>query len=138
MGLPITTVAPGVCFAFPDVCDTVVPFVGTVPIPYANVAKLQDAEDAAETVKAGGNAVVTVNSKITDSSGAEPAKPSSGVVSGTKNKACTFPKGSTSVFVEGHAVVRMFDPTSQNESDGAVGNAVGTVLGGVPTVLVGG
>ena len=39
---------------------------------------------------------------------------------------------SGTVFAEGNEVVRMFDTTKQNN-----GNAVGIVLGGVPTVLVG-
>jgi hypothetical protein len=37
------------------------------------------------------------------------------------------------VTIHGKAVVRMLDPTKQND-----GNADGVVLGGVPNVLVGG
>jgi hypothetical protein len=37
------------------------------------------------------------------------------------------------VFANGNAVVRLGDPTDQNN-----GNAVGKVLGGFPKVLVGG
>jgi hypothetical protein len=47
--------------------------------------------------------------------------------------AVTFEQGSQIVKIHGKSVVRMFDPTKQNE-----GNANGFVLGGVPNVLVGG
>ena len=127
MGRPITTKSKGICFAFPDVCKTPSPPGSPIPIPYPNIGQLSDCSPVAETVKVGGNPVVHVDSVIATTTGDE-----AGSAQPPKGKA-TFTSGSSSVFAEGKAVVRMFDPTEQNN-----GNAVGIVLGGVPTVLVGG
>lgn len=131
MGQPIT-VTDGTCFAFPDVCLTPVPSSPDVPFPYPNIAQLSDAEDTSEDVMADGKAVVTTAAKITSSSGDE-AGTSGGVSSGGTSGECAFTQGSSTVKVNGNPVVRLGDPTEQND-----GNAVGTVLGGVSTVLVGG
>ncbi|WP_108259642.1 DUF4150 domain-containing protein [Mangrovicoccus ximenensis] len=131
MGQPIT-VTEGLCMAFPDVLLTPVPASPPVPLPYVNLADLGGAVDTATTVSAGGKPVVLQSSRIPTSSGGEPGT-SGGVSSGTFNMACTFTTASATVFANGQPVVRMGDTTSQND-----GNAVGTVLGGLPTVLVGG
>ena len=55
-----------------------------------------------------------------------------GVTSGGTKGAVAFTSSSTTVKVNDKGVVRMFDSTSQNND-----NAVGVVLGGVATVLVG-
>ena len=126
MGKPITTAAGGICFAFPDVCNTPIG-VGTVPIPYPNVGQLSEAESVSDTVNAGGNPVVRDNSNIPTTTGDEAgsASPTTGKVE--------FASASKTVFCDdGKAIVRMFDTTKQNN-----GNAVGVVLGGVPTVMVG-
>ena len=126
MGFPITTNGAGICFAFPDVCNTPVG-PATVPIPYPNIGQLSDATGTAASVKVGGDDVVTTASEIPTTTGDE-----AGSASPTKGKV-EFTNGSGSVNAEGQPVVRMLDPTTQNG-----GNAVGTVLGGDPTVLVGG
>lgn len=127
MGKPITTIAGGICFAFPDVCNTPIG-VASVPIPYPNVGQLNSTADASATVFVDGKNVVTDNSNIPTTTGDE-----AGSLSPTKGKV-EFSTASTSVFCDdGKAIVRMFDTTTQNN-----GNAVGVVLGGVPTVLVGG
>ncbi|MCH8988034.1 MAG: DUF4150 domain-containing protein [Chloroflexi bacterium] len=131
MGMPITTDDSGICFAFPNVCLTPTPS-GDVPIPYPSIGQLSDAKDTSEDVLAGGAKVVTTASIIENTSGDE-AGTSGGVKSGTNGKEVTFPQGSSSVFANSNAVIRMFDTTEQNST-----NAVGTVLGGNPTVLVGG
>ncbi|MGS4947725.1 PAAR-like domain-containing protein [Meridianimarinicoccus sp. RP-17] len=131
MGQPIT-VTDGVCMSFPDVLMTPVPGSSPVPIPYPNIAQLSDASDTAASVNAGGKPVVVESSSISSSSGGE-AGSNGGVTSGGQNGECTFSTASSTVFANGAAVVRMGDTTSQND-----GNAVGTVLGGLPTVLVGG
>ena len=132
MGMPITTDDGGICFAFPNVCLTPAPPSPDVPIPYPSIGQLSEAIDTSEDVLAGGAKVVTEASQIEKTTGDE-AGTSKGVPSGTQGDKVTFPKGSSSVFANGNAVIRMFDTTEQN-----AGNAVGTVLGGNPTVLVGG
>ena len=131
MGQPIT-VTDGICFAFPDVCLTPAPPGPPVPIPYPNIAQLSDATGTASTVNAGGKPVVTEASSIANSSGDE-AGSTGGVTSGVFGKECKFSTFSTTVKANGKGIVRMGDSTTQNNQ-----NAVGTVLGGLPTVLVGG
>ena len=126
MGQPIA-VADGTCFAFPDVLNTPSPS-GMVPMPYPNIAQLADASKTAETVNAGGKAVIVKDSEIANSSGGEAGTGGPG-----PNKKCTFTGASGTVKANGRAVVRQFDPTSQND-----GNASGTVMSGLSTVLVGG
>lgn len=131
MGQPIT-VTDGICFAFPDVCLTPAPPGPPVPIPYPNIAQLADATGTASTVNAGGKPVVTQASSIANSSGDE-AGSNKGVTSGTTQGECKFTTFSSTVKANGNGIVRMGDSTTQNKQ-----NAVGTVLGGLPTVLVGG
>lgn len=131
MGQPIT-VTDGICFAFPDVCLTPAPPGPPVPIPYPNIAQLSAATGTASNVNAGGKPVVIDGSKIENSSGDE-AGVNGGVTSGVNMKACEFTKFSGTVKANGKGIVRLGDTTKQNN-----GNAVGTVLGGLPTVLVGG
>lgn len=134
MGQPITTTAGGICFAFPNVCKTPTP-AGTVPIPYPSIGSLSEAVDVSPSVKAGQKPVVTTASKIPTTKG-----DAAGTLGGVKatpptsfGKEVKFTQGSSSVKANGNPVVRMGDPTDQNNS-----NAVGTVLGGFPKVLVGG
>jgi len=125
MGKPITTKGKGICFAFPDVCNTPIPG-GSVPIPYPNIGQLADTEGTADKVLVGGEKVVTSNSNIPETTGDE-----AGSAGNTKGKV-KFATYSLTVKIEGNQAVRMFDSTTQNEL-----NAVGQVLGGVPNVLVG-
>lgn len=129
MGRPIAR-TEGVCFAFPDVCNTPAGTT-TVPVPYPNVAQLSDARPTASSVMAGGKDVVVADSEIATSSGGE-AGSAGGVSSGTVAGKCTFTSSSSSVLAEGKGVVRQLDSTSQNG-----GNATGQVMVGLTTVLVG-
>jgi hypothetical protein len=130
MGKPITTKAGGICFAFPNVCNTQVG-PATVPIPYPSVGQLAAAEDTEPTVLAGTNEVVTKASFIETTTG-DAAGSLGGVTSGTFGKKVTFISASETVFAKGSGIVRMLDQTEQNN-----GNARGVVLGGFPRVLVG-
>lgn len=131
MGQPIA-VTDGVAFAFPNICLTNVG-TATVPIPYPSIAQLSDAEDVSEDVLAGGKGIILAEtSKVSSTSGDE-AGTDGGVISGGNSGECTFPQGSGTVKVNGKAVVRMGDPTQQNGT-----NAMGTVLGGLSSVMVGG
>lgn len=126
MGNPIATNNPDfICFAFPDVCDTQVGS-NIVPIPYPNVGNLGEADNVSTNVYVEGDAVILKNSQIPTTTGDEP-----GIPDKTKGKV-EFSSASKSVFVNNQPVVRMFDSTTQNN-----GNAAGSVLSGVPTVLVG-
>ena len=129
MGRPIAR-TQGVCFAFPDVCQTPTG-ASTAPVPYPNVAQLSSASPTASSVKAGGVQVVVADSEIATSSGDE-AGSAGGVSSGTFGGACTFSSSSGTVFAEGKGVVRQLDSTRQND-----GNATGQVMVGLATVLVG-
>lgn len=130
MGQPIARTA-GTCVAFPDVLRTPTPG-GPVPMPYPNIAQLSAAEQTSPNVNAGGKPVIRKDSSIKDSSGGEPGT-GGGVSSGTQLKSCTFAQASATVKVNGQGVVRQGDATKQNDS-----NAVGQVMVGLPTVLVGG
>lgn len=133
MGQPVTTKGPGICFAFPDVCLTPAA-PSPVPIPYPNIGQLADASGTATSVKVGGQDVVTSDSSIPHPlTVGDDAGTGGGVVSGTFKDEVKFVTFSMTVFAEGANVVRMFDTTTQNKQ-----NAVGSVLGGNPTVLVGG
>ena len=142
MAFPIATTKSGfICFAFPDVCKTPTPS-GTVPIPYPNTGQLSDATQVSDTstgmgeVKVGGNYVIlanTSNASVIPQTTGDEAGSAGGVTSGTIKGKAEFTQGSTTVTIHGKQVVRMGDPTQQNQ-----GNAKGTVLGGVPNVLVGG
>ena len=126
MGKPVTTTSGGICFAVPNVCPTTVPPAPPVPIPYPSIGQLSAARLTASSVEAGGKPVVVRSSKIASTSGDEPADP------GTKGGEVAFTSSSQTVLAEGQGVVRLLDRTSQNN-----GNAVGVVLGGLPSVLVG-
>jgi uncharacterized Zn-binding protein involved in type VI secretion len=129
MGRPITTTAGGICFAFPNVCNTSTP-AGLVPIPYPSIGQLSDAGGTSK-VLAGGKPVVRQADTIAKTSG--DAAGQAGVISGTIGGKVEFVSASQSVFADGSPVVRMFDQTSQNDR-----NATGVVLGGFPRVLAGG
>jgi len=131
MGRPITTRSGGICFAFPNVCIT--PGAPPTPIPYPSVGQLSDTQGPASDVYAGSSLVVTKDASISSTTG--DAAGTGGGVSGsppTCGGPVKFTGASGTVFADGKAVVRMFDTTDQNN-----GNARGTVLGGLPTVLVG-
>jgi hypothetical protein len=134
MGKPIATIkSGGICFAFPDVCNTPSPS-GQVPIPYPNTGQMSDAKPHTSTVKAAGYEIITEESKIDNTIGDQAG--SLGAINSTPpnsvGKSVTFATYSGTVRAQGKRVVRMFDSTKQND-----GNAVGQVLGGEATILVG-
>jgi hypothetical protein len=132
MSFPIATKGNGICFAFPDVCLTPAPPAPDVPVPYPNIGQLADADGVADNVLVNDEPVIIQDSTIPSTTGNE-AGTTGGVTSGVTQGKVEFTTASTSVLINGVGVVRMFDSTTQND-----GNAVGTVLGGVPTVIVGG
>jgi uncharacterized Zn-binding protein involved in type VI secretion len=120
-------VKDGICFAFPDILQTPAA-PSPVPLPYPNIAQLSDATKTASSVNAGGKAVIVEDSEIASSSGGE-----AGTAGAPPNQKCTFTSFSGTVKANGKKIVRQMDQTSQNN-----GNAVGMVMSGVSTVMVGG
>ena len=131
MGKPITTKSSGICFAFPNICLTPVG-VAVVPIPYPSIGQLSAVTEQSADVNAGGNPVVIKPSEMPTTTG-DAGGVNGGVTSRTFGKKVEFVSASTTVFANGEGIVRLFDSTKQNN-----GNAVGIVLGGEATVLVGG
>lgn len=119
----------GICFAFPDVRNTPTPS-GMTPMPYPNIAKLADAKHVSTNVTAGGKPVIRKDSSISSSSGGEAG--SGGPVSSTQATDCSFTSASGTVKVNGQGIVRQGDTTAQDR-----GNCNGSVMVGLPTVLVG-
>ena len=133
MPKPIATTSGGIAFAFPNVCMTPVPGSAPVPIPYPNIGQLSSAGGEA-TVKAGGNPVITTDHTIPTTTGSEAgSNNNTGANPPAFNGEVAFAEGSGTVLVKGASVVRLLDATKQNNE-----GAVGKVLGGFPTVLVGG
>jgi hypothetical protein len=138
MAKPIAP-AKGIAFAFPDVCNTPSPG-GPVPIPYPNIAKLDEANPISNTagkallVGSASDPVLLHNSVIPSSTGDEGGTAGGGVSSGTIKGPCTLSQASGSVFYGRNrlGLVRFLDQTEQNNR-----NATGMVLSAFPTVLVG-
>ena len=133
-------IAKGIAFAFPDVCLTPAPPAPPVPIPYPNIAQLDqatpvtDAGGKALKVGSSGDHVLLKDGEIASSSGDE-AGSVGGVKSGTTKGKCKIVGGSGTVLYgpEKRGLVRFMDMTTQNNE-----NAVGAVMSAFPTVLVGG
>lgn len=133
MGLPICP-TQGIAFAFPDVCRTPSPG-GPVPVPYPNIAQLSAAQSVADKLLLGpaGLRALLKDSTVDTSTGNEAGTAGGGVPSGTIKGQCSVTAASTTVLYGGRGVARFGDPTTQNTR-----NAVGSLLGAFPTVLVGG
>jgi Domain of unknown function (DUF4150) len=129
----------GIAFAFPDVCLTPAPPSAPVPIPYPNIAQLDQAtgitdQDNKEVlIGPGGNYALLMDSEVSTSTGDE-AGSSGGVKSGGTKGACKIVMASNTVVygADQKGLARFGDTTEQND-----GNAVGVVLSAFPTVLVG-
>jgi hypothetical protein len=138
MSKPVA-VAKGIAFAFPDVCLTPAPPAPPIPIPYPNIAQLDQATPVSDAggkellVGSSGDHVLLKDGEISTSSGDE-AGSVGGVTSGTTKGKCKLGQGSGSVVYgpDGKGLVRFLDQTTQNSQ-----NAQGIVLSAFPTVLVG-
>jgi hypothetical protein len=110
--IPISTKAPALCFAFPDVC--LVPAAPSpVPTPLPNLASTSDAIDTASSVVVENKEVLVESSSIPMSSGDEPGT-GGGVVSGTFLGVVTFKTASAKVFAQGKRVVLLGAVTAHN------------------------
>ncbi len=110
---PASTKGGGLCQAVPDVCKTPAPPAGPVPIPYPNMAMLNQATGTSKKVKIVAKEAVTTKSKIPRSMGDE-AGVAGGVVSSMNMGPVTFKKGSTKVKVQGVPIVHLTSMTAHN------------------------
>ncbi len=110
----ITTTAGGVANGFPDVCKTPTP-AGPVPIPYPNIAMMNQASTGTCTkkVKVVGKPALTAKSKIPMTSGDE-AGSAGGVVSSKIKGEAKFTKTSMKVKMEGSPVAFQTCTIGQN------------------------
>ncbi|KAF7769661.1 hypothetical protein PCIT_a2530 [Pseudoalteromonas citrea] len=99
-----------------DVCNTTIPMVGVVPIPYANVAKAEDLTDVAESVKIAGNGTAHIRCTFSESKGDSPGD-KKGIVSSTVEKKAEFISASFNVLVEGKPAVRQGDLMISNNKN---------------------
>ena len=68
---PASTKGGGQCMGMPDVCLTPAPPAPPIPIPYPNIAMVNQAKKTSKKVKFAGKEVVTIKSEISRSSGDE-------------------------------------------------------------------
>ena len=113
---PASTNGGGQCFAFPDVCKTPTPG-GPVPIPYPNIAMLNQASGGtlSSKVKIVGNKAATKDTEITMSSGDE-AGSVGGVVSNKIKGSAKFTQGSSKVKIEGKGAAYLGAMVGQNDA----------------------
>jgi hypothetical protein len=115
----------GMAGAFPDVCKTPAPPVGQVPIPYQNLAMMQNAKGntCAQKVFVLGAKALTMKTVIAQSVGDEPGV-GQGVVSNCVQGPAGFTTGSMKVYIEGSQGIYQGSMTKQN---GDNPNCVGAV-----------
>ncbi len=107
----------------PDVCKTPAPPGPPVPVPYPNVAMMNQATKTSTKVRFAGKPVVTVKSEIPRSVGDE-AGSAGGVVSGMNIGKATFKQGSAKVIVEGQRCVFLSAVTAQNGANANVPSGI--------------
>ena len=100
-----------------DVCLTKIGH-STVPIPYTNIARSEDAAQTASTVFINGHPVCHKNSIFAKSTGDEPGN-RKGIKSGTITEKAEFVTASSNVYIEGIAAVRQGDYMVSNNSNTA-------------------
>jgi hypothetical protein len=115
--LPAMNNGGGQCMIFPDVCKTPTPG-GPVPIPYPNIAMLNQASGGttAQKVKIKGKKAITTKTEITMSSGDEAGTAGGGVISNKFKGSAKFKKGSSTVKIEGNQAIRQTDMVGQNDA----------------------
>ncbi len=105
----------GISTAFPDACNTPTP-VGTVPIPYPNIAQSADADATSKRVECDGNPICLSDSNLSKSNGDE-AGASGGLVSGKIQGKAEFLTYAFDVQIEGSNVPRAMDTLLQNDKN---------------------
>lgn len=113
---PASTTQSGQCFAMPDVCLTPAPPAPPVPIPYPNIAMVNQASGTSTKVKFAKKPVVTKKAKMNRSQGDE-AGTNKGVMSGMNMGKVMYKKGSSKVKVEGQPCVHLTCMSGHNGSN---------------------
>lgn len=118
---PASCKAGGQCFAFPDVCKTPAPPAPFVPIPYPNIAMVNQADggSCSSKVKIVGKAAVIKGTKIPMSSGDEGGTAGGGMISSKFKGDAEFKKGSSTVKVEGKELCHLTSMVGQNGGSNA-------------------
>lgn len=118
---PASCKASGQCVATgPDVCKTPSPG-GPVPIPYPNIAMVNQADggSCSSKVKIVGKPAVIKSTEIPMSTGDEAGTAGGGVVSNKFKGNCQFKMGSMKVKVEGKDLCRQTSMTGMNGGSNA-------------------
>jgi hypothetical protein len=113
---PASTKGGGQCFAMPDVCLTPAPPSPPVPVPYPNIAMLNQANKESKKVKFAGKGVLTKKSEVPQTMGDE-AGVNKGVMSGMNMSKMTFKKCSSKVKIEGQQCAHLTAVTGHNGSN---------------------
>ena len=141
MGKPVA-LALGVAYAFPDVCETILPIVGKIFLPFPNIAQLDQASSISD---ANGGLLIgpasmhaLLGDASIDTSTGDELGFLGGIVNDQTSGKCEIKQSSQTVLYgpEGKGIVRFMDMTFQNMDD-TQPNAVGNVMSAFPTVLVG-
>jgi len=115
---PASTNGGGQCFAFPDTCKTPTPG-GPVPIPYPNIAMVNQASGSscAKKVKICGKKAVHKKTKISMSSGDEAGCAGGGVISSKMKGAVNYKMGVSKVKIEGNDAINHLKMSGHNGSN---------------------
>lgn len=105
----------GITLAFPDICKTPTP-LGSLPIPYPNLASASTAAYGSHKVKCDGQAICLQTSQFASSSGDE-AGVDGGIASGTNTNCAEFVSYSLDTKIEGKYVVRALDLMLHNKKN---------------------
>jgi len=134
---PASTNGGGQCSAFPDVCKTPAPTGAPIPVPYPNIAMLNQASGGtlSSKVKIAGNKAATQDTEITMSSGDE-AGSVGGVVSNKIKGSAKFTQGSSVVKIEGKGAAYVGAMVAQNDGSNANMPAGHQVAPSQTTVIV--
>ncbi len=99
----------------PDICKTPFPPpVGTIPLPYPNIAESKDLKNGSILTQIDGQSVALAGSSIATSRGDEIGI-LGGIISGCTNGEAFFIKWSQNVTIEGRPVVRKTDMMIMNK-----------------------
>lgn len=110
---PMSCKASGQSFGMPDVCLTPAPPGPPMPIPYPNIAMVNQASKTSTKVKVCGKPACTLKTEVPRSSGDEPGL-NGGVMSGMKMSKMTYKKGSMKVKIEGQSAAHLTSMTGHN------------------------
>lgn len=124
----VATMQGGQCMAFPDVCKTPSPG-GPVPIPYPNIAMLNNARGSScsSKVKVKNKKVITKKSVIKNSTGDE-AGTAKGVISQKTRGEAKFLRASISTKAQGNPVVFQTCMVGQNGNNANIPLGVLTMV----------